>query len=265
MSGRFILSLGAACLVSACVGARTEGREVVVYAAASLADALSEVGEVTRKAGGPPVDHHFAGTASLAQSIRRAGPADIFISANPAWMDRLEGEGFIEPGTRRDLLGNRLVLVASPDAPLTTVALDGPPPAFDGRLALADPDAIPAGQYARRALERLGWWQDLAPRVAGAADVRGALALVARGECELGAVYRTDVRVAPEVRVVATFSEAFTGRIVYPVAAVEGRLRPDVRAYLDALDSPAAREVFTRHGFVPLDAGRGLSRSPESP
>jgi molybdate transport system substrate-binding protein len=251
--GGALLLLALLVPAAACGGAPAEEppATVTVYAAASLTDALQELAERFSEREGVTVRTSFAASSTLAQQILMGAPADLFLSANTRWMDFLEREGRLEPGSRRDLLANRLVLVAPRDEPLELSL--GPgfdlPSAFRGRLAVADPDAVPAGLYARRALETLGWWEALRERLAVAAHVRGALALVERGECSLGAVYRSDAAMSRRVITVAELPEEATGAIVYPAAAVEGRLRPEVRAFLLSLFSAEARRVFEERGF----------------
>jgi molybdate transport system substrate-binding protein len=223
--------------------------DLTVYAAASLTDVLAEVGETVAEARGVRAAHSFAASSTLARQILRGAPADVFLSASPEWVDLLEKEGRVEPGTRRDLLENRLVLVASSSVEPGPVSLEDVPEALaGGRLALADPEAVPAGVYARRALERLGIWETLRERVAPAADVRGALAMVERGECPFGVVYHSDAMGA-RVAVVDTVAEDLSGPIVYTAVVVAGRMRPEVRAYLTGLVSPRARAIFEEHGF----------------
>jgi molybdate transport system substrate-binding protein len=232
---------------------------VTVYAAASLTDVVQELADRFEAREGVRVRTSFAASSTLAQQILRGAPADLFLSANSDWMDHLEREGLLEPGSRRDLLSNGLVLVSPRESPLRIGLETGfdLPGAFEGRLAVGDPDAVPAGIYARRALESLGHWEALRERLAVAAHVRAALALVERGECPLGAVYRTDAAMSEGVVVVAEFPEEATGPIVYPAAAIEGRLRPEVRAFLLSLFSAEARRVFEERGFTVLAPADG--------
>lgn len=251
------LLLASLCLAAASCGGSEPGRAaptVTVYAAASLTDVVQELADRFEESEGVKVRASFAASSTLAQQILRGAPADLFLSASRDWMDHLEEAGILEPGSRRDLLANRLVLV-SPSGALVAVRLERGfdlAGAFEGRLAVGDPDAVPAGIYARRALESLGFWEILRERLAVAAHVRGALALVERRECLLGAVYSTDAAMSEGVAVVAEFPEEATGPIVYPVAAVGGRLRPEVRAFLLSLFSTRARRVFEERGFTVL-------------
>jgi molybdate transport system substrate-binding protein len=255
------LLAGLCLLAGGCGGADAQrpAPTVTVYAAASLTDVVQELADRFREREGVEVRTSFAASSTLAQQILRGAPADLFLSANTEWMDHLEREGLLEPGSRRDLLSNRLVLVSPSDEP---VEVDLEPGfdlagAFEGRLAVADPEAVPAGLYARRALESLGHWEALRERLAVAAHVRGALALVERGECPLGAVYRTDAAMSARVIVVAELPEEATGPIVYPVSALDGRLRPEVRSFLLFLLSDEARRTFEARGFLVVAPGLG--------
>ena len=231
--------------------ARAEGR-VVVFAAASLMGALGEVARGWEADTGADVTLSHAGSAALARQIERGAPADVFVSANAAWMNALEAEGLIRPGSRRDLLSNRLVLIAHGRAEPVALApgLDlAGVLGEDGRLAMALVDAVPAGIYGRATLASLGAWEAVAPRVVQADSVRAALALVARGEAPYGVVYATDAMAEPRVSVVGTFPEGSHPPIVYP-AALTAEAGPEAAAFLDHLASPEARAVFERHGFV---------------
>ena len=238
----------------ACVWAGPAAAErVIVLAAASTAHVIDEV--IRQFEAGPDdrVVASYAGTSALARQIESGAPADIFLAANAAWMDHVEAQGLIEPGSRRPLAGNRLVFVTGesgmapfePSAELDLVTL-----LSDGRLAIANPDHVPAGIYARQALEALGLWSGVRDRLAPAADVRAALALVARGEVPLGIVYATDVARAPDVRAIATIPEALHAPIVYPVAVIQGRASPLVTRFFDLLTGAEGRAAFARAGFI---------------
>ncbi|RVT83350.1 molybdate ABC transporter substrate-binding protein [Rhodobacteraceae bacterium CCMM004] len=250
---RFVRLCACLCLaVSVGIAARAgAGETVTVYAAASTQTALEEIAAGFAQATGHRAVVSAAGTPVLARQIQRGAPADVFVSASPAWMDTLDAEGHIAPGTRRDLVGNRLVLIGATGAAPVPLG-----PAFDlaarlggGRLAVALIDAVPAGQYARAALEATGLWEAAAPRLAQTDNVRAALALVALGAAPLGVVYASDARAEPRVTVVAAFPEDSHPPIVYPVAAVVGRDSPAVRAFLAHLSAPEARAAWARHGF----------------
>ncbi len=230
---------------------------VMVFAAASTTAALTEIAALFTAKGKGRAVTSFASSSMLAKQIANGAPADIYLSANPGWMDYLARENAIETATRLDLLANRLVLVAPAGSALSVRIAPAFPLAEklgEGRLAIGDPDHVPAGIYGRAALKRLGVWPALAGRVARTQDVRGALALVERGEAAAAVVYATDVAITKRVRVVATFPADSHPPITYPVAIVAGRDRPDVRRFYDFLASPEAARVFTKHGFTVIDA-----------
>ncbi len=223
--------------------------EITVFAAASLKTAMDRLAPAYEAETGDRVTAVLAGSSALARQIQRGAPADVFVSANVAWMDVLEEEGLIAAESRRALLGNRLVLVApGAAAPLDLGAL--PEALGEGRLAMALVEAVPAGIYGRAALVSLGLWEALAPRVAQADNVRAALALVATGAAPYGIVYATDAAAEPRVSVAATFPAASHPPIVYPAAVVAGG-DPAAGAFLDWLAGGAAREVFAGLGFAP--------------
>lgn len=216
--------------------------KLTVFAAASLKNALDEA----NSGFGTRCVVSYAASSALARQIEAGAPAEVFISADEDWMDYLERKALLAPGTRRDLLGNRLVWIVPagrpiPAQPLTALGRRD-------RLAMADARHVPAGKYARAALEKLGVWQDVAPRVAAAENVRAALALVARGESPLGIVYETDARDEPRVSIAGRIDPQLHPRIVYPAAALRGA-PPLARRYLDYLASPSATAAFARHGF----------------
>lgn len=226
--------------------------EINVFAAASLADALGEAAQAYAAQGGPHATLVFAGSSALARQIEAGAPADLFLSANIAWMDSLQAEGLIDPVTRRDLLGNALVLVGlAPATPVAPEALDLAARLGGGHLAMALVDAVPAGIYGRAALKSLGQWDAVAAQVAQSDNVRAALALVATGEAPLGIVYATDAAAEPRVGVVTTFPEGSHPAIVYPAAVTADAAEPaEARAFLDWLAGPEATAIFARHGFT---------------
>ena len=228
---------------------------VTLFAAASTTEAVTAAAAAFEAAGGGPVRTVFAGSSTLAQQILRGAPADLFLSANTAWMDHLAARGAVEAGSRVDLVGNRLVLVAPADSPLDVALKPGSPLAAalgERRLAMADPAHVPAGVYAKNALQALGLWEKIEPRAAFAGTVRAALALVERGEVAAGIVYATDVRIVPRLRAVAAFPPESHGTIAYPLAVVAGRGRPPVAALHRFLTGPKGRAIFRAHGFLPL-------------
>jgi molybdate transport system substrate-binding protein len=226
---------------------------VVIFAAASLRDALDEAVAAYR---GPKPVVSYAASSVLARQIERGAPASIFISADRDWMDYLERRGRVVPGSRSDLLGNRLVLIAPASSRLAAQISPGMPLARwlgkDGRLALADPESVPAGRYAKAALESLGVWDSVRGRIAATENVRVALLLVARAEAPLGIVYATDAHEEPRVRVVGTFGDSLHPPIVYPAALLEGA-PPAAADLLAYLHRERARRAFAAHGFAPLN------------
>ena len=230
--------------------------EITVFAAASLKNALEEVAHGFERETGHTVRISLAGSSALARQIELGAPADLFISANEAWMDRLQERGRIAATTRSDLLANRLVLIAhgADAAPVAlTPGADLAGRLGNGRLAMALVDAVPAGIYGKAALTRLGLWEGLAPHVAQADNVRAALALVALGEAPLGIVYATDAQAEPRVSIVAAFPEDSHPPIRYPVAIVTGHERPETLAFLDHLHGPTAAAIFAAQGFTVLE------------
>jgi len=212
---------------------------LMVFAAASLKEALDEYNRTT----GLPVRASYAASSALARQIEAGAPAQVFVSADEEWMDYLERKGLLQAGTRRDALANRLVWIvpATTKAPADPLATLGP----RDRLALADPQHVPAGKYARAALESMGQWPTVSGRIAAAENVRAALALVARGECPLGIVYETDAKAEPRVRIAGRIDARLHPPIVYPAAALRGAPPAAIR-YIELMSrSPA----FERHGF----------------
>jgi len=227
--------------------------EVVVFAAASLKEGLDAVAAEFRAATGHGVTISYGGSGQLAKQIIAGAPADIFISSATEWMDAVEQEGLVVAGTRADLLGNALVLIAHGKgvAPVEIgPALDLGALLGDGRLAMALVDAVPAGQYGKAALVHLGLWEAVAPAVAQSDNVRAALALVARGEAPLGIVYATDAAAFDNVSVLGTFPPGSHPPIRYPAALLAGAADAADRAFLEALSSDAADANFAARGFA---------------
>lgn len=231
-----------------------ESDTITVFAAASTTDVLTEIGRLFGEQKLGRAVFSFAASSTLARQIESGAPADLFLSADLEWMDYLEKKKLIEPGTRQDLLGNRIVLIAPAGSPTTAVALgpgcDLTPALAGGRLAMGDPEHVPAGRYGKSALESLGAWQGVEKQVAGAATVRAALALVERGEAPLGIVYATDAAVSAKVQIVGRFPEGSHAPIVYPVAVVAGRNTPAVARFIAFLRSNPAKAVFEGAGFT---------------
>lgn len=225
---------------------------VRVFAAASLTNALNDIGTEWEKAGHPRPSLAYAASSALAKQIEAGAPADVFASADLTWMDYLDQRGKLQAGTRGNLLGNTLVMIA-PQGRRFPVRMQRGfdlARAFDGKLCTGEPGVVPVGIYGREALQNLGWWDALKGRVVGADDVRTALAFVERGECPLGIVYATDAKISRKVEVIATFPPGTHKPIVYPFAEVKGA-RPEARAFLQFVrTSPAAAAIFEKHGFT---------------
>ena len=236
-------------------------KPVVVFAAASLKNALDAVAREWTGSSGVEVKASYAASSALARQLEQDAPADLFISADTAWMDYVADKKLIATDSRLDLLGNRLVLVAGSDWRKGDVDLG---PGFDlsgalgaGRLAMGDVNSVPAGRYGKAALTSLGLWESVASRVAGAENVRAALALVARGEAPLGVVYRTDAAADPSVRIVGTFPADSHPAIVYPAARLATSDNGQAAAFLKYLASAPARKTFEAAGFAVLAPASG--------
>lgn len=228
-----------------------------VFAASSLKESLDEVGAAYTRGGGAPVRISYAASSALARQVESGAPADVFISADREWMDELQLRALLLPQSRRDLLGNSLVLVAPADSATRAVSLRRPGALLtalgsQGKLAVALTASVPAGRYARASLESLGAWTQVQPQVVEAENVRAALVLVARGEAALGIVYGTDALADPRVRVVARFPTASHPPIVYPVAQLASSRNPQAAAFVAWLHGRQARAIFKRRGFAPL-------------
>ena len=224
--------------------------KVTIFAAASLTNALSEVSAQYEKTNATKIVHSFAASSTLAKQIEAGAPADIFMSADAKWMNYLGEKKLIDPASRRDLLGNKLVLIA-PKGKAFAVKFDKGfdfAKAFDGRICTGDIDSVPAGIYAKQSLTFLNWWDGVKTRIVGAQDVRGALAFVERGECAAGIVYETDAKISGKVEIVGTFPEDSHLPIVYPLAFVAGAKNMN-RDYYDYLQKPEALAIFSRYGF----------------
>ena len=226
--------------------------QITVFAAASLKNALDDVDAAFTKASGVKVTASYEASSALARQIEQAAPADVFISADLRWMDYVAERKLIRPDTRINLLGNRLVLIAPKDSKIDTVSIgpnfDLAKLAGDGRIAVADVKAVPAGLYAKAALEKLGSWTAAEPKLAQAENVRATLAFVARGETPVGIVYETDAKIEPKVKIVGAFPDDSYPPVTYPVAAVTTAKSAATR-YIDFLRSSAAKAIFERYGF----------------
>ena len=235
-------------------GALAQTGDVIVFAAASLKNALDGIAAEWRKESGKQATIAYAASSTLAKQIENGAPAGLFISADLDWMDYLDQRKLIDGKSRFNLLGNTLVLVAPKDSkaevPIT--------PGFDlaglldgGRLAMAEPGSVPAGKYGKLALTRLGVWNSVEGRIASAENVRAALLLVARGEAPLGIVYRTDVVAEPRVRIVATFPPDTYPPIVYPMALMRSG-NQDAAVFAAYLQGKTAHDLFAAQGFTVL-------------
>lgn len=248
-----LAALLALCLQPAHAGEQKQ--ELLVFAAASLTDVLGELSKRFERRGGVPVKLSFAASSVLARQIEAGGKADVFISADQEWMDYLQQRDLVDARSRRDLVGNRLVLIAPADSKVElriapgfplTAALRG------GRLSTGDPGTVPVGRYARAALVSLGLWDELRDRLVPADNVRSALMFVSRGEAPLGIVYETDARVDSGVRIVDTFPENTHPPITYPGAVTIGPNNYAI-SYLEFLSKPESQDTWGQFGFRELE------------
>ena len=223
---------------------------VTVSAAVSLSEALEEVAAAHRAAGGAPVTFNFAGSNVLARQIVNGAPVDVFVSADEVQMEVVTRAGLVAQGTRVDIAGNTLVLVADARTPIRTLA--DLANAEVRRIAIGDPAAVPAGVYARKYLEDIGLWARLEPKIVPTTNVRAALTSVQNGSASAALVYATDARAAPALKVVATIAGARAPRIVYPACVVRSTRHPAAAAaFVNFLRGPAAAAILARHGFTP--------------
>jgi molybdate transport system substrate-binding protein len=253
MFARIFVSLVLAAALGGTPGPATAQDTLVVFAAASLKNSLDDTNAAFTKATGVKVTASYAASSALAKQIEGGAPADVFISADLKWMDYLAEKKLIKLDTRYNLLGNRLVLIAPKDSKLDSVKIergfDIAKLAGDGRIAVADVKAVPAGLYAKAALEKLGAWKAAEPKLAQAENVRATLAFVARGETPLGIVYETDAKVEPKVKIVAAFPDDAYPPVTYPVAATADGKNAAAGRYLSFLRSSAAKTIFEKYGF----------------
>jgi molybdate transport system substrate-binding protein len=239
------------CMLLLPLSARAQ--ELTVFAAASLTDAMKDVAGLWTQAGHPALRLSFGSSSTLARQIEQGAPVNLFASADQKWMDYLADKKLIAPDTRKDLLGNDLVLVVPANKPVHVaigpkfdmLALLGP----DGRLATGDPAHVPVGIYAEQALRKLGLWDAVSPKLARTDDVRAALLLVERGEAPAGIVYATDAAASKGVMIAGVFPANSHDPVVYPFAVVKSGDTPDARALMTFLAGPQARAVFVQRGF----------------
>ncbi|CAN5439714.1 molybdate ABC transporter substrate-binding protein [soil metagenome] len=251
--GRLISALCLAWMLVA-APALAADKPVTVFAAASLKNAMDEVGAAYAAKTGGEVRFSYAGSSAIARQIEQGAPADVYISADSDWMDYLAGKKLIVTASRRDLLTNHLALIAPVGVNTSLKIVKGMPLAkalAGGRLAVAAPD-VPAGKYAKASLTKLGLWDSVSGKLAQAENVRAALQFVARGEAPLGIVYDTDAKVEPKVRIVGLFPDTSHPAIVYPAALVAGSRNRQAGAFLSFLSGPEAGGVFKKYGFTVL-------------
>ncbi len=227
---------------------------ILVFAAASLTDALREIGASWERSAGVGVTFNFGASSLLARQIREGAPADLFLSADEAQTDGLEKAGLVEPGTRRSILSNTLAVVVPEDSPLKIASerdLAGP---RIGTLALAEPTSVPVGVYSKGFLESAGIWNVVASKIVPTENARATLAAVESGNVDAGIVYRTDALVSKKVKIAFEVPPEAGPAISYPFAVVKGAPRvAAARRFLEHLRSPGARAVFARYGFLVKD------------
>ncbi len=239
-------------IAAAALAAVSQEKSIVVFAAASMKNALDEVDAAFTAKDGIKVVASYAASSALMKQIEQGAPADVFLSADVDWMDYGSKKKLTKDGSRFNLLGNRLVLIAPKDSKIDNVSIG---PGFNlgtlagsGRIAVGDVRAVPAGLYAKAALQKLGAWAAVEPKLAMAENVRAALVLVARGEALLGIVYETDAKIERGVKIVGVFPEDSHPPIIYPVALTM-IAKPDAATYLAFLRTPTAKSIFERYGF----------------
>lgn len=234
--------------VSACAGGN-----VTVFAAASLTNAVNDIGKLFTEKNKGAFMPSYLSSSTLAKQIENGAPANVFISADEKWMDYLAEKKLIDPATRSNLLGNRLVLIAPANSRISKVNITS---GFNlagllagGKLSVGDPAHVPAGIYAKQALDALGVWKSVEGSLARGANVRLALVLVERGEAPLGIVYATDAAISKKVKVVGVFPESSHPPIVYPAALVAGHETAAAKSFIEFLKTPQARAIFEKYGF----------------
>jgi molybdate transport system substrate-binding protein len=253
---KFIAAFVALLSVAGMPPASAQEKAMVVFAAASIKNALDDVNAGFAGSTDTKVVASYASSSALMKQILQGAPADVFVSADLDWMDYGSQKKVINDATRVDLLGNRIVLIAPKDSRLDNVTIgrgfDLARLAGDGRIATGNVRAVPVGKYAKAALEKLGSWAAAAPKFAMTENVRAALTLVARGEAPLGIVYATDAKVEPRVKIIGTFPDDSHPAIVYPAAATV-MAKPETAGYLAYLRSAAAKAIFEQYGFTFLN------------
>jgi molybdate transport system substrate-binding protein len=235
--------------------AADDSQTVLVFGAASLTNVLDDLSQAFTAKTKVPVKASYAASSVLAKQIEAGAPADVFFSADLEWVDYLEQRKLLKPGSRHDVVGNRLVLIAPADSTVTVRIAQGvdfgPALGPEGKLATGDPDSVPVGKYAKASLEKLGAWDKVSGRIVRAENVRAALAFVARAEAPLGIVYRTDALAEKKVRIVAEFPADSHPPITYPIALTT-HAGAGAAQFEEFLRSKSAGEVFRRYGFERL-------------
>lgn len=255
MKQQWIKWVGGVALASGLVAQVGAAEKITVFAAASLTNALQDIATEYQKSTDVQVVSSFASSSTLARQIEQGAPADMFISADQQWMDYAIDKQQIVKDTRYTLLGNELVLIAAKSAKQDKITInkqtDWAKLLNGGRLSVGDPDHVPAGIYAKEALQNLGAWTTLEPQLARANNVRSAMAMVEREEAPLGIVYGSDAVASDKVKVIAIFPEDSHKPVEYPMAIVKDHQTPAVTAFYDYLKSPQAAAIFERYGFTP--------------
>ena len=229
--------------------------EFLLFAASSLTDLSRELAVEFQKETGIKVETSLASSSTLAKQIEMGAPADLFISANPQWADYLEKKGIIEGDRKVELFSNKLVLICN-DLRSIEVVLNkggGVPKELSGLLVIADPEHVPAGIYAKEALENLGWWDSLKRNIVACCNVRDALMMVERGETDFGIVYETDISIALHVRKLAVFPESTHEKIVYVAVPIDKDVKITSR-FVKFLKGEVANKLYKKYGFIPLSS-----------
>jgi molybdate transport system substrate-binding protein len=254
---RLFKSLGLVVGLLLCAGishAKAQADDITVFAAASTTNALTEIARIYEAGGRGPVALSFASSSTLARQIENGAPADVFLSADTEWMNYLEEKKLLAPGSRLEILGNRIVLIVPTSSAVESITVSPQLDLLellgrDGLLSVGDPTHVPVGKYAKAALEHLGLWPRVENRIAPAKDVRAGLVLVERGESPLGIVYATDAAISDKVRVIGLFPTDSHPSIDYPAAAVNTSKSHAALDFIKFLTTPDAREIWTRYGF----------------
>jgi len=238
--------------------ALAQGGDLVIFAAASLKNALDAINAQWQRESGKKASISYASSPALAKQIEQGAPAQIFISADLDWMDYLASKDLIKAGTRSNLLSNRIVLIAPRNGAQAVEikrGFDLTKLLGDGRLSMANVESVPAGKYGKAALENLGVWASVSNRIAQAENVRAALLLVSRGETPAGIVYQTDAAADPNVKIIGTFPEDTHPPILYPIALTASAIHPDAAKFLAYLKSAKAKLLFEAQGFTVVSQG----------